>query len=986
MKYKFLAAMLSASTAAIVIQVPAAQAQALPAQHSYNIAAQDLGTALQRYSQISGREVIASSTLVQGKRSSRVRGRLSADAALSRLLSGTGLFVELIDGVLVVREGNGPSVEAGSTDAPAFEEGADAIVVTGSRIRGAGPTGSPVVTLDREAIEKSGFGSVQQLLQSLPQAFGGGSNEATTGTTTRNGTGNDATLGSSINLRGLGTSSTLVLIDGARPALGGVGGLFADISLIPVSAIERVEVLTDGASAIYGADAVAGVVNIRLRSRFDGAETMFRAGTADGDMTELQFSQLLGKRWSGGHVVLAYQFSERGALAGSERDFAREDLRPFGGPDYRSTTAVPGTIRAANGQIFGVPTGQNGTALTAAQLLPGVQNRRDARAESDVLPRQRVHSLYAGGEIELTEGLTLRANVLAAERRFKRIAKGDFLRVSRVPVTNPSYVDPIGTRQPVQVTYSFVNDLGPDTRTGRVRAVTLSGGLEQRLGPWRVELSGAFGRQKGKAHYYNLVNSARLAAALADTNPATALNVFGDGTANNPATLAKIRGSYGTIDDFSTWSAALRADGPLFRLPGGDMRLAVGAEYRREAYDYFVMNDISTATPNNAPYPGFPGPRHVKSIYAELNLPVVGEENSMPGIHRLEFSAAGRIEDYNQFGRTENPKFSARWEPVPGIAVRGSFGTSFRAPLFDELIGPALSLYSVERVPDPASPTGTSPVLALFGYAPNIQPEKATTWTAGVDIAPPSIPGLRASLTYYDVDYRDRIGTVTEDYLRFLSNRDVFGGVIVDNPPLSLVQYYFNQPTLSNPLGLAPTDIKIILDGQTRNLSAERQRGIDFDVGYAGPLAGGTFDVGIGGTHIFSIMRQLTPGAASTDFVGLYASPVKWRLRGRAGWSKGGFSANAFVNHTDSYLNQIPVPAERVDSWTTVDLTLSQRIGGDEEGSTGRGLQLGLSILNLFDKDPPYAAVRSQTSGQGYDPEKASPIGRMISVQATIRW
>lgn len=265
------------------------------------------------------------------------------------------------------------------------------------------------------------------------------------------------------------------------------------------------------------------------------------------------------------------------------------------------------------------------------------------------------------------------------------------------------------------MTYSFVNDLGPDTRTGRVRAVTLSGGLEQRLGPWRVELSGAFGRQKGKANYYNLVNSARLAAALADTNRATALNVFGDGTANNPATLDRIRGSYGTIDDFSTWSAALRADGPLFRLPGGDMRLAVGAEYRREAYDYFVKNDISTATPNNAPYPGFPGPRHVKSVYAELNLPIVGEENSIPGIHRLELSAAGRIEEYNQFGRTENPKFSARWEPVPGIALRGSFGTSFRAPLFDELIGPALSLYSVERVPDPASPTGTSPVLALFG-------------------------------------------------------------------------------------------------------------------------------------------------------------------------------------------------------------------------------------------------------------------------------
>ena len=975
MKYKFLAAMLSVSTAAIAIQVPAAQAQAQPIQQSYNIAAQDLGAALQRYSQISGREVIASTSLVEGKRSARVQGRLTADTALSRLLAGTGLNVELVEGAWVLRSGNADAAETGST-----ESGGESIVVTGSRIRGAGPTGSPVVSIDREAIEKSGYSTVQQLLQSLPQAFGGGSNEATTGATTRNGTGNDATLGSSINLRGLGTSSTLVLIDGSRPALGGVGGLFADISLIPMGAVERIEVLTDGASAIYGADAVAGVVNVRIRNRFEGAETTIRAGTADGDFSEVQFSQLLGKRWSGGHVMLAYQYSNRGALAGAKRDFAREDLRPFGGPDFRSTTAVPGTIRAANGQIFGIPTGQNGTALTAAQLLPGVQNRRDGRAESDILPGQRVHSLYAGGEVEITDGLTLKVNALAAQRDFQRIAKGDFLRVSRVPVTNPFYVDPIGTNQPVQVTYSFANDLGRENRSGRVRAINLSGGLEQRLGPWSIQLGGAYGRQKGKANYTNLVNNARLNAALADTNPATALNVFGDGSANNPATVDRIRGSYGTIDDYSNWSAALRADGPLFRLPAGDVRLAAGAEYRREAYDYFVKNDVSAATPNNAPYPGLPGPRHVKSLYAELLVPIFGPDNEMPGFRRLELSAAGRIEDYNQFGRTENPKFSLRWEPAEGIALRGSYGTSFRAPLFDELIGPALSLYSVENVPDPASPTGQSTVLAL-----NIQPEKATTWTAGFDIAPPSLPGLRASLTYYDVDYRDRIGTVTEDYLRFLSNRDVFGGVIIDNPPLDLVNFYFNQPTFFNPSGFAPTDIVAILDGQTRNLSAERQRGIDFDLGYAPQLAGGTLALGVSGTHIFSIKRRLTPGAPSTDVVGFYASPVKWRLRGRAGWSKGGFSANAFVNFTDSYINQIVVPAEPVSSWTTVDLTISQRFGGDG-GTSGRGLQLGLSVLNLFDKDPPYVMNRSSTSATGYDPEKASPVGRMISVQATIKW
>lgn len=987
MKSKIFAAMLASSTAAIAIQAPSARAQTQVEQQTYNIAPQDLAAALQRYSQVSGREVIASGTLTEGKRSGRVTGRLTPDAALSRLLAGTGLNVELVDGAWVVRAGN-DAVAPGSTDR--LQNGGDedeSIIVTGSRIRGAGPVGAPIVSLDRTAIEKSGYGSVQQLLQSLPQNFGGGPTETTLGATTRNGAGSDATYGSSINLRGLGASSTLVLIDGMRPPLGGIGGVFADVSLIPVGAVERVEILTDGASAIYGADAVAGVVNMRLRNRFEGAETMVRAGTADGDMSDVLLSQIVGKGWNGGRFVLAYQFSQRGALAAMSRDYAREDLRPFGGGDYRSLYGLPGTIIAANGQIFGIPAGQDGQSLDAADLLPGVQNRRDNRALSDLLPRQRVHSLYASGEIAITDTLTFRANMLAAERRYRQIGNSEFLRPVRVPVTNPFYVDPIGTNQPVSATYSFVGDLGPQINAGRVRAVSASAGLEQQLGSWRVQLTGAYGKQKGRASTLNVMNSARLAAALADSDPATAFNVFGDGTANNPATIERIRGSYSTVDTYDNWSAALRADGPLFRLPGGEARLALGTEYRREAYSYYTMVDLSSLAPIGAPFDSLPGPRHVQSIYAELLVPLFGTDNAIPGFRRLDLSIASRIEDYNQFGRTKNPKFGMRWEPVSGIALRASYGTSFRAPHFDELIGEALASYTTLTVPDPMSPTGTSIVLGLFGYSPDIQPEKATSWTTGIDIAPPSIPGLKASLTYYDVDYRGRIGSASEDYLRFLANRDVFGGVITENPPIGLVQDYFGSPNFSNPLAIAPGDIVAILDGRVRNLSTDRQRGIDFDLGYAPGFAGGRLDIGLAGTRIVSIKRQLTEGAPKTEVVGLYASPVKWRLRGRAGWSKDGFSANAFVNYTGGYTNQIVTPIARVAPWTTVDLTLSQRIGArDSNDASGRGLQLGLSVVNLFDRDPPYAEIQSFSSALGYDPEKANPLGRVISVQATIRW
>ncbi|OWQ94307.1 TonB-dependent receptor [Sphingopyxis witflariensis] len=961
-------------------------AHAQTEQRSYDIAAQPLADALREYSEASGREVMFDDGLARGLRSAGVSGTLSADAALSRLLTGTGLIAELIGATLVIRAGNVDAGTTGSIEAPgdiARDTPDGAIIVTGSRIRGAGPVGSPVTTLDRTAIERSGMSSAQQLLQALPQAFGGGPNETTLGATTRNGAGTDGTYASSVNLRGLGPSSTLVLVDGSRPALGGLGGVFADISLIPVSAIDRIEVLTDGASAIYGADAVAGVVNIRLRNDFEGAETMLRAGTADGDLGEMQFGQLFGKHWSRGHVVLAYQFSQRGALAAAERAYATEDLRPFGGPDYRSLFAVPGTITAANGQTFAIPAGQDGTALGADQLTPGTRNPGDRRAASDLLPRQRIHSLYAAGSFDISDSLTFRASLLAAQRSYRKIGLGEYLSPVRVASSNPYYVDPIGTGSPVTVRYNFANDLGAPTDAGRVRGFTAAGGFEKQLGRWRVQLGGAYGRQKGRSDSLNIPNRPRLAAAIANTDPATAFNVFGDGSANNPATIAEVRGSIGSRDDYRSWSAALRADGPLVGLPGGDVRLAIGAEYRRERYWNATANDISFATPRITPLTGLPGPRHVRSAYAELLVPIVGAANAMPGIQRLDLSLAGRIEDYSDVGTTTNPKVGVRWEPISGIALRASYGTSFRAPAFDELIGPSVSLYTTLVVPDPASPTGTANVVALFGYGPWIKPERATTWTAGFDIALPAIPGLKASITYYDIDYRDRIGSASEDYARFLTDRDQFGGVVIDNPSTALLDYYFAFPTFTNPLGLAPGDIDAILDGQVRNLSAVRQTGLDIDIGYAPHVAGGTLDLGLAGSRILKIDRQLTPGTAPSDIVGTFANPVKWRLRGRTGWSKDGFAATAFINYTGGYRNQIPAVAERVASWTTVDLTFSQRIG---EAEDARGLTLGLSLLNLFDKDPPYVNNRTNTSALGYDPEKANPLGRMVSVQATVRW
>ncbi|MFC0103555.1 TonB-dependent receptor [Sphingopyxis terrae] len=968
-----LAALLAAGSS-IALGVPSAGAQI--GEAGYDIAAQRLADALREYSRVSGRDVIAADELVAKRRSTAVHGRLAPDAALDRLLSGTGLIAERVDGALVLRERKDARL---AHSAPS--DAADAIIVTGTRIRGAGPVGSPVTTIDRPAIDRSGLTSVQQVVQSLPQNFGAGPNESTLGAGTRNGAGANGGYGSSINLKGLGASSTLVLIDGMRPALGGLGGVFADLSMIPLAAVDRIEVLGDGASAIYGADAVAGVVNLRLRNRFEGAETTLTSGTADGDMTNLLASQIVGHRWSGGHVVVAYQYEDRGRLAAAKRAFVTEDLRQFGGPDFRSTYGVPGTIYVG-GLAYAIPAGQGGTALDPADLVPGAINYRDARAATDILPEQRTHSLYSAGEFFLTEGLTLRASLLATRRSYEKVALPESSTALTVPVSNPFCVDPDGSARPLSLRYSFVNDLGPEIDRGRVTGLSAAATVEREFGRWRLAIGGGYGRQVERRNDLNVPNRARIAQALADPDPVTALNLMGNGSANNPATIAYIRGGRVATTHFESRSAALRADGPLLTLPAGDIRVAIGAEYRREHYRARSLTDVSTLVPVENRNPELPGPRHVRSAYAEINVPLVGGETARAGLRRLDLSLAARIEDYSDVGTTTNPKFGLRWEPFDGVALRASYGTSFRAPSFEELIGPAVSLYLATPVADPTAPSGVANVLALFGYAPDIRPEKATTWTIGADVSPRALPELRGSITYYEVDYRDRIGTANEDFANFLNRRDIFGGLVEEPPSPESLAFYFGQPTFSNPLGLALDDISAILDGRIRNLSRIRQSGLDFDLGFAPNVAGGTLDIGVAGSRIFHINRELAVGAPTVDIVGTLASPSKWRLRGRLGWARGGFSASGFANYVGGYRNQLPTPAQRVGSWTTIDFQVAQRIGRADD----RHVQLALSATNLFDSDPPYVANRTNTSALGYDPDKANAIGRMISLSAKFRW
>ena len=977
MKSKYLAVLLASSAAALATTAPTAHAQSQPVLRDYNIPPQALGDALRKYSQVSGREVVAGSNLVAGKRSGRVEGRLSADAALSRLLDGTGLIVELVEGSLVIRSGNGDVTGVSSIETRESE----AIIVTGSRIRGAGPVGSPVTTIDRNTLDRSGRATIAEFVQTIPQNFSGGPAEANVGTSARGNAASNIGYGTGINLRGLGTGSTLTLLDGTRPALGGASGAFADISMIPSLAVERVEILTDGASAIYGSDAVAGVVNLRFRGRFDGAETRLRVGSADGDFGEVQIGQIAGTGWATGHLVVAGEYYRRGSLGSEERAFASEDLRPFGGPDLRSNFNNPGTIVAANGQRFLIPRGQDGTALTSGDLVPSADLARgDARRKVDILPRQETISFYAAGEQQLGEHISLFARGLYAERDFE--ARRRIIGVSQQVVTpaNPYYVDPIGTGRNITVYYDPVADFGPEGVRGTVKALNTAFGARADIGSWTVELSGGFGQQRDGYEGVNIVHLVKLARAIAASNPAQAINLFGDGAVNAPSLIDSLRGGLSQRARYRSWTGALRADGKLFRLPAGDAKLALGAEYRRDSLDFLQTFDIVADAPQTSESSGLPDKRIVKAIYGEVAIPVFDAGTSFPGT--LNISAAGRYEHYSDVGDTANPKLGARWEPLPGLALRASYGRSFRAPFFDELVGTANALYQTFRIKDPASPTGQTAVLLLLGYRPDLGPEKATSWTAGVDLEPRFLPGTKLSLTYFDIRYRDRIASANGFLQQFFTRRDVYGSLIDDMPDPALVAAYFADPSFSNAIGITQGEVMAIVDARTRNLSRSTVRGLDFDLGYSRPLTDGSVRISLGGSRLFTIDNRITDTAPRNNVAGTLGAPVKLRLRGRAGFDIGAFDGGVAVNHVASYRNLTVTPTERVKSWTTFDLQLGARIGGPDK----RAVRLAFSVNNLFDKAPPYALFRSTGVNIGYDPEQASAIGRSFALQAIVGW
>ncbi len=856
------------------------------------------------------------------------------------------------------------------------------VVVTGTLLQNAAPIGASVVTLDQAALQATGGNTVFEQLKTLPQIDNLGITESS-----RTGTGGagNITYGSSLNIRGLSPFATLTLLDGHRVPQAGTTGGTVDPNDFPSIMLQRVDVETDGASAIYGSDAIAGVANIILRRNVEGVEARVRYGWADA-YRERSLGLVAGHNWGSGQISVGYEDDYHDALNGEDRSFFESNQTARGGHDYDVPQCNPGNI-VAGGTTYAIPAG-GATPATAAQLVPGTVNLCDLTKQENIIPEEEHNDVALTFDQKITDAISLHGDATYGRRTFTNVGappSGPF----QVPATNAFFVAPPaavlapcspapGAPDCEQVDYAFQ----PGQFTGSNGfSVNYQGtlGLTFKLGDgWSLTVDGTAGRDHDQSLSTNGVNNAALSAALASGSPTSALNLFGG---PNPASL--LQGIYDSeflAPGYQGMQVAeAKLSGPAFHMPGGDVRAAIGGQWEHDD----LTNGLVTGPPGGQRPSSMELHRHSDGVYGEMMFPFFGRDNAIAGIRRLDLDIAVRFEDYSDFGSTTNPKVALEWSPVRSITFRGTFGTSFRAPLLTELTGPVRGVF-VQTYSDPLAASGTSVGYTLASGNPNLKPETATTYTFGIKYEP--TPRLRVNADFFDIDYKDQISSYLSD-LTILQQADELGGLITRCPSAActaLVNEYVTGPTKLPIFGPVIPNPSVFVNGEELNLGRTHASGFDLQGEYAVPTArAGTWSLGLSGSFFTKYDVQFTPTGATFDERNVIGFPPALRLRGDLGWTEGAWDSQLFINFVNSYLNTEATPAQEVGSYTTLDLSVLYDFGVQfPDDRWAQHLHLSLHVLNLANSDPPFVDIPiSPNGGGGFDPNVANPIGRLVSLQ-----
>lgn len=877
------------------------------------------------------------------------------------------------------------------------------VEITGSSIKRIdAETALPVQVLTRDDIQRTGAVSVEQLMQTI-------SASASSGAQMASGASGATTGGiSSVSLRGLTSLRTLVLVNGRRVAPYGVGftndSVSVDVNSIPLAAIERVEILKDGASAVYGSDAIAGVVNFILRKDFKGTDlsaelggsTRSKGGTGRASVT-WGMGNLAQDRYN---FMLVGSVAKEGALFGRDRDFAARAFNVEHGSDTTSGNTFPANIAAVDGS-FG---SRNPTASTncrspysfkpPADLGYNPQVCRfDPASMVSLLPEIERASLFASAKFALSPNLE--AFVEASYNRNKQrtviqpvpisdqftIPSNNVL-ANTAPynlyTTKPSstiILTPSSAYYPTDYVKVLTGGATPDLFvryragvngdrdfTDISEAPRFTAGLRGSAMGWDFDT--AFLHSQSKVREQIADGYPIYSKILPLLNSGT-VNFFGDSTA---AVNEQLRATNFVGDAFvaksSLTSFTGKASRDLAQLPGGPLALALGAELRRESYNFspslaLSQGDISGYGGNFA---AVDRSRNVTSMFGELAIPIVKS---------LDADVAVRYDRYQGVGNSITPKASLRWQPTPIVLVRGSIGKGFRAPSLGDLYTPRTDGVSQTGLTDPlrcvTTEDGIKDCDTQFGTVnggnPNLKPERSTNATVGIVLQPTR--DLTVGVDAFKITLKDTISQGLPQAF-ILAHLDKYGSFITRGAP---------DPAFP---GLPGSIVSI--DQTNINLGQSRLQGVDIDLRWrlnAGDL--GRLLFSFNGTYFAKYDVENPDGTFSGTVGNLDQSTTggvvpRWKSFQAVTWSRGVWDVTAALNFQSGYKD---VPNgdgsdNFVSAYQTVDLQL---------GYTGiKGLRLVVGARNLLDKTPPYTN-QGFSFQSGYDPQYADPRGRVVYVR-----
>ena len=869
------------------------------------------------------------------------------------------------------------------------------VVITGSNIPTVELEGpSPIVRIDREEINRSGAETVGELLRRLPQNNSGSYDEKFQ---------NSFAPGTSgVSLRGLGMAYTLVLVDGRR--LGNhsmaqnITTAFSDLNGVPMAVVERVEVLLDGASAIYGSDAVAGVINIITRDNFDGLEiNVGYSNTADSDMGTQTYSITGGTVSENGNAWINVDYMQRNSLQHDDRDYAASaNQGPAGGYDFRSSSGNPGSIKILPGSengfesgFYQVPAGSTGTP-TAEEIIsaPGI-NRFDYNPWMTLTPEYERYGASSRINYNVTDYAT--AFVQTTYRNIK---------VHQEMAPTPAFGDLNTDTWGILPASNAVNPFGEDT-TFRHRLIEMGPrlfdiesdifrilpGVKFDIGDsWQAETAFLYNKIETINFGQNAVSSDALTDALASSDPATAYNLFGAGLGiNSPSVLDALRVNTVRRAESELRMFDVKAAGDIFELPGGTVALAVGAETAKEDTsdigDSLSMSNkiVASGGTSNA------GSRSRDAGYAEFMIPIIGEDNRVSGIHSLGLQAAWRVEQYSDFGSADNPKVGLKYQPHERVLLRGTYQTAFRAPGLQQLyMGQTIAH---PFLLDPARGDDGMQYKTISGGNPDLQPEESDSYSIGavIDIPMPENMSLSVSVNWSQVELENQITSLGAQYM--LSNEELFGNNIIRNEQTDADKAADNPGpdgqfgTEENPElgdddianGGVPGSLKHINNAYL-NLANVNVEVLDISIDYGIDTSVGYFGVDLRAAHMESYEYQARPTDAFEELVGTYTVP---ELRGNLSvwWNYDKYSAGATINHVDSF-DQLYGVVPEVDSHTTLDLQATYDLTDNSRITVG--------ALNVTDEDPPWSD--GEPEGYSYGTAGHSPWGTVLYARATVRF